>query len=108
MKLAKSIWPRSGGGPGNASKVECAGPESGRLAWTVALPASKGRITDRSISGVVTCADGSLRITHNGSLFAAKVGQGIDWQVPLLGSDDSYHSLPVALDDNSTLVTLTH
>jgi outer membrane protein assembly factor BamB len=107
MKLAKSIWPRSGGGPGNTSKVECLGPVSGHLAWTVALPASKERITDKSIGGVVTCSDGSLRVTHNGSLFAVTVGQGIDWQVPLLGGDNSYHSLPVALDDDATLVTLT-
>jgi outer membrane protein assembly factor BamB len=70
------------------------------------LPANKKKIPDRSISGVVACASGSLRITHNGSLFAAKVGQGIEWQVPLLGGDDSYHSLPAALDDDSTLVTL--
>jgi hypothetical protein len=109
IKLANSIWPRSGGGPRNASKVDCAGPESGRLAWTVALPAGDERTPNKgsSISGAVTCADSSLRVTYAGSLFAVTVGQGIDWQVPLLGDDDDYHSLPVALEDNSTLVNLS-
>jgi hypothetical protein len=98
MRLARSLWPRTGGNPGHSAQLSVPGPDRGELLWQCALgPAAAGR--HQRFHGIVLSDDGTLRVVSGGHLSCVAVGQGVRWR-----DEEPCVAPPVALAGGEALV----
>jgi hypothetical protein len=98
MRLARSLWPRTGGDPGHSARISVHGPDSGALVWQCALgPAATGR--HQRFHGLVLSEDGTLRVVAGGHLSCVARDGGVRWR-----DDEPCVAPPVALAGGDTLV----
>lgn len=127
FNLAKTLWPRSGADRANSSKVSVEGAINGKIWKKISLETDQEYNNKYRRGGAVVVEDGTLRIAHNGILSACTIEGQLIWKTSLTDyklSDTtntitqqnnkehkekkrhSYHSLPVALENCYTLITL--
>lgn len=102
LRLARSPWPRTAGGPAQVRRAALAGLRQGRVVREIELAVSG----EARAAGVAVAEDGTLRVSAAGRLFAI-AGTRVLWSVAAPQSERAAgaFSAPLVTSDGASVVT---